>query len=70
MWAARIRRGGTTTAGGAFVVVDDGHSGDGGAVEGEGVDDDDDGEWCAIKIMDLEHVNINISGEFRVESPF
>jgi serine/threonine protein kinase len=25
--------------------------------------EDDDGVQCAIKIMDLEHVNINISGE-------
>jgi serine/threonine protein kinase len=27
-------------------------------------EDNEDGVQCAIKIMDLEHVNINISGEF------
>ncbi len=30
----------------------------------EGDETEDDGVYCAIKIMDLEHVNINISGEF------
>ena len=38
-----------------------------GGEEDDNDDDDADGK-CAIKIMDLEHVNINMSGEFRVEA--
>ena len=50
VWRARII--GNTTSGGEGEKLE----GEEGA--GEGVQ-------CAIKIMDLEHVNINISGEFR-----